>query len=342
MQEQQIVTTNQNKSQADFVQVRGLKTYFATKQANSLFGQQRTTLKAVDGVDFIIPRGTTLGLVGESGSGKSTVARSVLQLVKPTAGEVIFEGTNLCQLKPAALRPLRQRMQIIFQDPYASLDPRQTIGFTIAEPLILHKVCEPKQRRQRVRELLEMVGLNPDFENRYPYEFSGGQRQRVGIARALATNPDFVVADEPISALDISIQAQILNLLRDLQTRLHLTYLFISHDLRAVRYLSDEVAVMYLGKIVEIAPTAQIFEQPRHPYTQGLLQSVPVARWQKSDAQKKAVEGEVPGLTAHPTGCAFASRCPHVMDRCRREVPQLRPVGAETAQKAACFLVHPE
>jgi oligopeptide/dipeptide ABC transporter ATP-binding protein len=342
MQEQQIVTTNQNNDQADFVQVRGLKTYFATKQANSLFGQQRTTLKAVDGVDFTIPRGTTLGLVGESGSGKSTVARSVLQLIKPTAGEVIFEGTNLCQLKPAALRPLRQRMQIIFQDPYASLDPRQTIGFTVAEPLILHKICERKQLRQRVRELLEMVGLNPDFENRYPYEFSGGQRQRVGIARALATNPDFVVADEPISALDISIQAQILNLLRDLQTRLHLTYLFISHDLRAVRYLSDEVAVMYLGKIVEIAPTAQIFEQPRHPYTQGLLQSVPVARWQKSDAQKKAVEGEVPGLAAHPTGCAFASRCSHVMDRCRREVPQLKPIGAKTAQKAACFLVHPD
>ena len=342
MQEQQIVTTNQNTDQADFVQVRGLKTYFSTKQSSSLFGQQRTTIKAVDDVDFTIPGGTTLGLVGESGSGKSTVARSVLQLIKPTAGEVIFEGTNLCKLKPAALRPLRQRMQIIFQDPYASLDPRQTIGFTIAEPLILHKICERKQRRQRVRELLEMVGLNPDFENRYPYEFSGGQRQRVGIARALATNPDFVVADEPISALDISIQAQILNLLRDLQTRLHLTYLFISHDLRAVRYLSDEVAVMYLGKIVEIAPTAQIFEQPRHPYTQGLLQSVPVARWQKSDAQKKAVEGEVPGLAAHPTGCAFASRCPHVMDRCRIEVPQLKPVGAKTAQKAACFLVHPD
>ncbi len=171
MQEQQIVTTNQNKDQADFVQVRGLKTYFSTKQSSSLFGQQRTTIKAVDDVDFTIPRGTTLGLVGESGSGKSTVARSVLQLIKPTAGEVIFEGTNLCQLRPAALRPLRQRMQIIFQDPYASLDPRQTVGFTIAEPLILHKICERKQQRQRVRELLEMVGLNPDFENRYPYEF---------------------------------------------------------------------------------------------------------------------------------------------------------------------------
>ncbi len=343
MQDQQTITTNQNEIQVDFLQVRGLKTYFSTKQSTSLFGQQRTTVKAVDDVSFTIPRGTTLGLVGESGSGKSTVARSVLQLIKATAGEVIFEGSNLCQLKPAALRPLRQRMQIIFQDPYASLDPRQTVGFTIAEPLILHKICERKQQRQRVRELLEMVGLNPDFENRYPYEFSGGQRQRVGIARALATNPDFVVADEPISALDISIQAQILNLLRDLQTRLHLTYLFISHDLRAVRYLSDEVAVMYLGKIVEIAPTAQIFEQPRHPYTQGLLQSVPVARWQKSDAQKKAVEGEVPGLAAHPTGCAFASRCPHVMDRCKIEVPQLKPIGgANTAQKAACFLVHPE
>lgn len=343
MQQQQMTTSKQTTHQADFLQVCGLKTYFSTKQSTSLFSQQQTIVKAVDGIDFTIARGTTLGLVGESGSGKSTVARSVLQLVKPTAGKVNFEGNNLGQLQPKTLRSLRRRMQIIFQDPYASLDPRQTIGFTIAEPLILHNICERKQRQQRVRELLEMVGLNPDFENRYPHEFSGGQRQRVGIARALATNPDFVIADEPISALDISIQAQILNLLRDLQIRLHLTYLFISHDLRAVRYLSDEVAVMYLGKIVEIAPTSLIFALPRHPYTQQLLQSVPVARWQKSNTQHHVVNNEVAGVAVHPKGCAFASRCPHVMDRCKEEVPQLKPVGdgENTVQKAACFLVHP-
>ncbi len=326
--------------EASLLEVRGLRTHFPVTQPGKGIWPERAMLKAVDGVDFTIARGKTLGLVGESGSGKSTVARSVLQLIKPVAGEVHFEGRNLCQIKPQALRALRPRMQIIFQDPYASLDPRQTVGFTVGEPLMLHGLKDRKQLRQRVTALFEMVGLNPDFANRYPHEFSGGQRQRVGIARALATNPDFVVADEPISALDISIQAQIINLLRDLQTRLHLTYLFISHDLRAVRYLSDEVAVMYLGKIVEIAPTATLFARPQHPYTQALLQAVPVARWQQTQARHEAIAGEIPSPIKPPTGCAFSTRCPHVMERCRKETPLLGPVTADGQQKAACFLVN--
>ena len=322
------------------LEVRGLKTYFPLGQRHALPGQKQPVLKAVDGVDLTIYRGKILGLVGESGSGKSTVARSILQLVKPTAGEVLFEGQDVCQLTPQQLRPLRQRMQIIFQDPYASLDPRQTIGFTVGEPLLLHHVYKKSQIRPRVRDLLSIVGLNPDFENRYPHEFSGGQRQRVGIARALATHPSFIAADEPISALDISIQAQILNLLADLQKEFHLTCLFISHDLRAVRYLSDEVAVMYLGKVVETAPTEQIFEQPRHPYTQLLLQSVPVARWQKSSAPlpKVAESAYVSAASAVPgRGCVFSSRCPYVMERCRAETPLLQPIKAR-GQQVACFL----
>lgn len=323
------------------LRVRGLKTYFSLGQKHGLPGPKPQVLKAVDGVDLVIQRGKTLGLVGESGSGKSTVARSILQLVKPTAGEVLFEGQDMCQLTPRQLRPFRRRMQIIFQDPYASLDPRQTIGFTVGEPLLLHHVYEKNQVRQRVRDLLSIVGLNPDFENRYPHEFSGGQRQRVGIARALATHPTFIAADEPISALDISIQAQILNLLADLQKEFHLTCLFISHDLRAVRYLSDEVAVMYLGKVVETAPTEQIFEQPRHPYTQLLLQSVPVARWQKSEGTlpKVAESGSAGAASAVPArGCVFSSRCPYVMDRCRVETPMLLPLKARGQQQVACFL----
>src|SRR5579859_3691279 len=326
---------------ATLIQVRGLKTYFPLGQRNALPGQKKPVLKAVDGVDLTIQRGKTLGLVGESGSGKSTVARSILQLVKPTSGEVLFEGQDVCQLTPRQLRPLRQRMQIIFQDPYASLDPRQTIGFTVGEPLLLHHVYEKSQVRPRVRDLLSIVGLNPDFENRYPHEFSGGQRQRVGIARALATHPTFIAADEPISALDISIQAQILNLLADLQKEFHLTCLFISHDLRAVRYLSDEVAVMYLGKVVETAPTEQIFVQPRHPYTQLLLQSVPVARWQQPEsALPKVAESGSAGaaLAVSAQGCVFSSRCPYVMDRCRVETPVLYPVKGQRQQQVACFL----
>jgi oligopeptide/dipeptide ABC transporter ATP-binding protein len=332
---------NETAAGRNLLEVRGLKTFFTLNQTGNLIFSKPNILKAVDDIDLTIENGTTLGLVGESGSGKSTVARSILQLVRPTAGEVLFEGHNLCQLKAKSLRPLRKRMQIIFQDPYASLDPRQTIGFTVGEPLLLHKLCSKREFRERVRSLLELVGLDPDLENRYPHEFSGGQRQRVGIARSLATNPDFIVADEPISSLDVSIQAQILNLLNELQKRLHLTYLFISHDLRAVRYLSDQVAVMYLGKVVEIGPTQQLFEHPSHPYTRLLLESAPVARWQTEaiEREKKAIKGELAGSGKPLVGCPFAARCPQVMERCRKETPFLETVEYESDHKAACFLV---
>ena len=315
--------------------VRKLCTYFPGP-ARGLPWQGHATVRAVDGVNFDISKGRTLGLVGESGCGKSTVARSVLQLVRPTRGEVLFEGTNLCKMKDNELVPVRKLLQIIFQDPYASLDPRCTIGFTVGEGLLIHKMIDTKELRQRVADLLILVGLNPAFENRYPHEFSGGQRQRVGIARALATNPTFIVGDEPISALDVSIQAQIINLLRDLRDRLHLTMLFISHDLRAVRYLSDEVAVMYLGKIVEIAPTDSIFKSPLHPYTQALLQSVPKPRWSGSTAMVE-IKGEVPSPLNPPSGCYFSTRCPHVMPRCRETQPAL--LDAQPGHKVACFLV---
>lgn len=319
---------------SSMLSVRNLQTHFRGP-ARGLPWLGHATIRAVDGVDFDIPRGKTLGLVGESGCGKSTVARSVLQLTRPTAGQVLFEGQDLCSLKPRDLQLVRRKMQIIFQDPYASLDPRCTIGFTVGEGLLIHKLVEPKDFRQKVGELLMMVGLNPSFENRYPHEFSGGQRQRVGIARALATDPTFIVGDEPISALDVSIQAQIINLLRDLKNRLHLTMLFISHDLRAVRYLSDEVAVMYLGKMVEIAPTDQLFRNPQHPYTQALLLSVPKPRWAAAGASAR-IKGEVPSPLNPPAGCYFSPRCPHAMPRCSQAQPAL--VEVAPGHKAACFL----
>lgn len=315
--------------------VRELCTYFPGP-APALPWQKRAIVRAVDGVNFNISKGSTLGLVGESGCGKSTVARSVLQLVRPTKGEVLFEGSDLCKMSYKALVPVRKHMQIIFQDPYASLDPRCTVGFTVGESLQIHEKVEPTELRQRVADLLMLVGLNPAFENRYPHEFSGGQRQRVGIARALATNPSFIVGDEPISALDVSIQAQIINLMRDLRDRLNLTMLFISHDLRAVRYLSDRVAVMYLGKIVEIAPTDNIFNHSLHPYTKALLQSVPKPRWSDSTAMAE-IKGEVPSPLNPPSGCYFSTRCPHVMPRCREAQPAL--VEVQPGHKVACFLI---
>jgi oligopeptide transport system ATP-binding protein len=255
-------------------------------------------------------------------------------LHRPTAGEVIFEGRDLCQVSPTDLRAVRPRAQIIFQDPYASLDPRRSIGFTIGEPLLLTGVSDDRERRERVAELLRLVGMNPAYENRYPHELSGGQRQRVGVARALATNPTFVVADEPISSLDVSIQAQVINLLRSLRQRLNLTYLFISHDLRVVRYVSDDVAVMYLGQIVEIAPTDELYETPLHPYTRALLSAVPTPRWETTGAQRIKLEGEVPSPINPPPGCHFAPRCRLASARCARESPPLTEVSP--GHKVAC------
>jgi oligopeptide transport system ATP-binding protein len=264
--------------------------------------------------------------VGESGCGKSTLGRAVLQLIRPTAGEIFFAGEDLTRLPAKRLRRLRQQMQIVFQDPFASLDPRMTVGSIVAEPLRAHKAGNGRQVRDRVDELLRLVGLNPSFVNRYPHEFSGGQQQRIGLARALALNPSFVVADEPVSALDVSIQAQMINLIEDLQARLGLTLLFISHDLRVVRYLSDRVAVMYLGKIVELAPAEQLYAGPQHPYTRALLSSVPEPDPDFEAARQRIVlSGEVPSPIDPPSGCRFRTRCPLATDDCARVEPVLEP-----------------
>ncbi len=319
------------------LRVRGLVKHFHLPR-RSLF-HAPDVVRAVDGVSFDIWRGKTLGLVGESGCGKTTTGRAILQLMRPTAGAVYFEGTDLCQLSDKDLRPFRKGIQIIFQDPYASLDPRVTIGTAIAEPLMIHKICQTKEEaRERVQELMRRVGLNPYFINRYPHEFSGGQRQRIGIARALAVDPDFVVLDEPVSSLDVSIQAQILNLLQDLQAEMDLTYLFIAHDLRVVRHISDRIAVMYLGLIVELARGLDIYDAPLHPYTQALLSAVPwtdprLAR----QHQRIILEGEVSSAANLPSGCRFHPRCPMAEDRCRVEAPALREV--RTKHWVACHLV---
>jgi oligopeptide transport system ATP-binding protein len=317
------------------VSIRNLKMHFPITQG-IVVQRKIGAIKAVDGLNFDILRGETLGLVGESGCGKSTTGRAILQLYRPTAGEVRFEGEELTAVKGEHLRRLRRRMQMIFQDPYASLNPRMTVGDIIGEPLTVHNIAKGKERRERVQELLKVVGLNPYFVNRYPHEFSGGQRQRIGVARALAVQPEFIVCDEPISALDVSIQAQIINLLEDLQGEFNLTYLFIAHDLSVVRHISDRIAVMYLGKIVELTDRKQLYDNPLHPYTQALLSAVPIPDPVVEEKRRRIIlEGDVPSPASPPVGCNFNTRCPVAMDVCYEKEPDFVDVGG--GHWVACY-----
>ena len=321
--------------QTVLLEVRDLKKYFPIK--SGILGRTANVLRAVDGVSFTIRKGETLGLVGESGCGKTTLGRTLLRLIEPTEGSIHFEGTEITRLPREQMRRLRRQMQMIFQDPYSSLNPRMTAGAMIEEGLIIHRLGSRVERKKRVAELLDVVGLSPKVTGKYPHEFSGGQRQRIGIARALALLPKLIVADEPVSALDVSIQAQILNLLIELQVSFSLTYLFISHDLRVVEHVSDRVAVMYLGRIIELAPARLLYANPSHPYTQALLASVPVPDPTRKSL-KASVPGDVPSPVSPPSGCYFHPRCPHCMEVCRREFPALHEV--EPGHFVACHLFH--
>ncbi|HTM08361.1 MAG TPA: dipeptide ABC transporter ATP-binding protein [Verrucomicrobiae bacterium] len=302
------------------LEVHNLKKYFPV--GGGLFSSRKGEVRAVDGVDLTVEEGETLGIVGESGCGKSTLGRTILRLIEPTAGEVRFEGKDLLKLSARDLRRMRREMQIIFQDPYASLNPRMRVGEIVGEGLEIHKLARGRQKRERVMELLHQVGLRPDHYDRYPHEFSGGQRQRIGIARALAVKPRFIVADEPVSSLDVSIQAQIINLLQELQQKMHLTYFFISHDLRVVEHLSHRVAIMYLGKIVEIAPSATIYSDAKHPYTRALLSAVPLPDPERKK-ERIMLQGDVPSPVNPPSGCSFHPRCAYRETVCDQVEPEL-------------------
>jgi oligopeptide transport system ATP-binding protein len=318
------------------LEVRHLRKYFPVT-AGVLFQRTVGLVKAVDDVSFFIRRGETLGLVGESGSGKTTTGRCILQLDRPTSGEIFFEGQDLARLDEAALRPLRRRMQVIFQDPYSSLNPRMTIGQIIGEPLVVHGIVQGKgEYRERIQELLSVVGLTPAMAGRFPHELSGGERQRVGIARTLSVEPSFIVCDEPVSALDVSIQAQIINLLEELQARFGLTYLFIAHDLSVVRHISDRVAVMYLGKLVEVADRRELYERPLHPYTAALLSAVPIPDpGVEATRERVILTGEIPSPLHPPSGCVFHPRCPIAVPECSRVVPDFREVSPD--HRVACI-----
>lgn len=317
------------------LEIKNIKKYFPIKKG--LLLREVGQVKAVDDVSFSVKRGETLGLVGESGCGKSTLGRTIIRLYEPTAGEITFNNEDFRHLKGENLRKKRKNIQMIFQDPVASLDPRMTVGQVIAQPFEIHGLLSGAERENKVKELLETVGLKASHVNRYPHEFSGGQRQRISIARAIALNPSLIIADEPVSALDVSIQAQILNLLKDLQEKLNLTYIFISHDLSVIEHLCDRIAVMYLGKIVEVATREELFKNPKHPYTQALIAAIPRIGEGKKE-MKKSLSGEVPSPINPPSGCHFHPRCPFAMPKCTNDRPVLKQVGGQTPHEASCWL----
>ena len=315
------------------LEVENLKKYFPVR--GGIFGKTTAHVKAVDGVSFTLRKGETLGLVGESGSGKSTTGRAILRLIEPSGGRVRFDGQDVLTLGKKELRALRRRMQIIFQDPYASLNPRMTVGSIVGEPFAIHKIASGEERAHRVEALLMRVGLSADQMRRYPHEFSGGQRQRIGVARALALNPEFIIGDEPVSALDVSVQAQVINLLEDLQKEFGLSYLIIAHDLSVVRHISHRIAVMYLGKIVEIADNEALYGDPLHPYTEALLSAAPVPDPRRK-RKRIVLKGDIPSPINPPSGCVFHTRCPIAEDRCKTELPELRPLP--DGRMLACHL----
>ena len=317
----------------NLLEIRNLKKYYSVK--SGFLNKDRRSVKAVDGINLSVKQGEILGIVGESGCGKSTLGRSILRLIEPTSGEVIFEGTNICGLKKEEMRLKRREMQIVFQDPGASLNPRLTVGEIIGEPLEVFHICEGKEKEERIYKLMDLVGINRAYINRFPHEFSGGQRQRLGIARALAVNPKLIICDEPVSALDVSIRAQVLNLMKELKDKLNLTYIFISHDLSVVHHICDRVAVMYLGRVVEIADKKQIYENPVHPYTKALLSAIPMPD-PEVKRERIILQGDVPNPADPPSGCHFHKRCPYAKKECSETVPPF--VTVEPGHQVLCWL----